>query len=578
MNIGYLTILVPLVVFLLDAVERLSGWVPSGVFYVWILSYALVVGTVIFWLVRHLAGIRSWSLVDWLTNIGAVAVFAFIFIPLSTHLALPTSVHPEASRQVWCGYQKFHESLGKFMYSWCFLGYNTRQYIPQALVREFFGAGPVQLNIVYLGYLLVGYLAFWLGLEKARQRGFGGSLLLLTALILPLQSYFYFFLTYANEQSVFPITLTLLLVGSLLMFAQSKSVWSFGVVLIVLQWLLFSYTPAVSVYFLGIALLVLVVWALTLSVSRRVIIAGALVLWSIASFAISLAHRNDIKLGHENRPSFQTQFLETYQRLLGSLFSDSTFADLVHSNRYSMVVIAAAFCVLLMKDRRVKFFALLVAGWSVANILVAAYSRGYAAPPVPFSLHRAVPVLPVWSVVVFFGIGFLRGKLPRAVFAAACLAILVLHGFLAETRSASFQRRVAETRASIPITSGELFSDLNQLADVRTAQFMTIGMFFENTHSVQVFPDVASFFLPMTPWTRTPLPTVPAQFKTDPTFRGIYLAGKEDEAVCDTPATDASKSFVIIKKLPLEGMTYASKYLVACVYGAKVSQSGEVAR
>jgi hypothetical protein len=206
------------------------------------------------------------------------------------------------------------------MYSWCFLGYNTRQYVFQALLTDALGPGSVALNLPYVFHFVLGLVSFWIALEKLVSRGLGNRALLLTVLVLPAQSFYYFFLSNAYEQSFFPYCHALLAYALLIECYLEFRTYTFGVFLIALLWLLFSYTPALGVYFFLVGMFSLWIWfAKPFPKFNRMASLG-FGLFSLVYFGLSLLYRTDIRLLPD--PKFHSYtFSEGMERILPSVFS-----------------------------------------------------------------------------------------------------------------------------------------------------------------------------------------------------------------------------------------------------------------
>jgi hypothetical protein len=415
----------------------------------------------------------------------------------------------------------------KAAYSWCFLGYNTRQYLPQAILFDLLGPSTFALNAPYVFFVVLGFLAYVAGLKSAIDRGYGGYLLLMTALLVPLQSYYYFFLTFAYEQSVFPFGLTLLAMGAILQCAFRFGAWNIGIALLSLQYLLFSYTPAVSVYFFAAGMLALVALGKLPTTRSRWRAFAALSLYAVAHFWISLAHRADIRLFDGSQYS-TSNVQSTLSPLFRAIFYTKLGMDWGHSSVYSMVVaLIALLLILVFTNAKLRIVAVCAFGWSVAHLLLAAYSKGYAAPPIPFALHRALPMLPVLGLIMFFGFGALRSKRPAVLFPITCALIFGLQFALAFYQYQAHEDEL-QARRFHAFPHAKVLDDIYTQLSNKDIDHLTLGAFFMSTPAVQTFPDYASYYFPKADHTRNANPIVPP--RPDPTapFVGLYVGGADE--------------------------------------------------
>ena len=558
-------------IFALDVIQVVSSltprWTvkPSLAFFLWGLSLMIVTGSVMWSLIEPLRRRSYWTPIHLFTCLSVLAIIGFALATPLSEFGRPSTMNPEAARQAACASGKWLKEggLGEIAYSWCFLGYNTRQYIPQAFLWRFFGPSTFNLNVVYVFCLALGFGAYAVGLGKAVARGYGGYVLLCTALLMPLQSTFYFFLTSVYEQSIFPLCLTLLTLGILLQASFAFTAWNVGLALLSIQYLLFSYTPALSVYFFAAGMLALL--ALNCLPTRRsgIVAFVAVSAWSLVHFALSLAHRFDIKLAKVVSSSPLPDAPSTIAPLLRAIFYLPWGAKAVHASAYSMAcVLIALFLLLRLKNSKIVIMAVCAFAWSIAHVLLAAYAKGYAAPPIPFSLHRAGPVVPVLGLLIFFGFGTLRNKGPRYIFPAICSLLLLLHLSLATSQAKSFAPDLAvRQRATFP--HAEVLDHIySQLAD-KNIKHVIIGGFFNVDRARKTFPDFASYYFPEAKWTRADLPTVPPWFKPTDPFLGLFVGGASEVEPIISGAQPLSEGIEIVQVIRVPQVTNSNQPLTA---------------
>jgi hypothetical protein len=563
----YIPLITAVAIFFLDLVDRLTPLATPATFYLWMLGLTIVTTSVLYSLVSLLAKRSFWTVKSVLGSVAAVILLAAILRPPLSEFSDPITMHQESTRQASCGINKLNGEHGtmKVAYSWCFLGYNTRQYIPQAVLFDLLGPSTFALNAPYMFFLVLGFLAYLAGLKTAIDRGYGGYLLMMTALVVPLQSYYFFFLTLAYEQSVFPFGLTLLSLGLLLQCALRFSAWNVGVTLLSLQYLLFSYTPAVSVYFFAAGILALLALG-TLSTRRsRWGTFAAIMLYSVAHFWISLAHRADIRLFEESQ--YSTSNVEsTLSPLIKAILYTRLGTDWAHSNAYSVGLAAVALLlIMLFTNSKARILALCAFGWSVAHLILAAYSKGYAAPPIPFALHRALPMLPVIGLIIFFGFGTLKSKRPKILFPLLCAGLLGLHVTLWFYQSRTYARDL-KGRRTHNFPHGEVLDQIYGQLSQKNIDHLTLGPFFMSTNHVQTFPDYASYYFPRAEHTRSQIPVVPSRPNPNDPFVGLYVGGADETESYVSGAKALPEGIVMGQVIRVPQLKNAPQGIIAYTY------------
>jgi hypothetical protein len=566
----YIPLFIAVAIFVLDIFERLTTLSTPITFYLWVMGIVVVTASVVGSFVSVITKRSFWTVKN---IVGSVAVMVLLTTMLRPPLAEfydPITMHQESTRQASCGIEKLHGENGsaKAAYSWCFLGYNTRQYIPQALLFDLLGPSTFALNAPYIFFVVLGFLAYVIGLKTAIDRGYGGYLLLMTAILVPLQSYYYFFLTFAYEQSVFPFGLTLLTLGLLLQCAFTFKAWNIGLALLSLQYLLFSYTPAVSVYFFTAGILALLALGTLTTTRSRWITFAAIALYSGAHFWISLAHRADIRLFEESQYS-TSNIDSTLTPLFRAIFYTRPGADWAHSNAYSMgIAIVGLLLILLFTNLRLRVLGLCAFGWSIAHLLLAAYSKGYAAPPIPFALHRALPILPVLGLVIFFGFGTLRNKRPKILFPIACCILVGLHLTLAfyqfRTHGTDLQSRRTHNFPHAEVLD-QIYGQLSN----KNIEHLTLGAFFVSTPHVQTFPDFASYYFPKADHIRSATPVVPNRPNPSVPFIGLYVGGVDEVAPFVSGAKALPDGLVLGQVIRIAQVKNAPQAIIAYTYERK---------
>ena len=568
----YVPLCIATAIFILDVIEQLLDISTPMTLYLWVLGLVTVSAAVFYSSLGSITKRTFWTWPNVSVSLAVLALMVGILGPQLTDFYDPLAMHPESARQASCAVGKLHQANGsaKVAYSWCFLGYNTRQYIPQALLFEALGPSVFSLNLPYIYFVLIGMLSFVAGLKTAVNRGYGGLLLLLAALALPIQSYYYFFLTFAHEQSVFPYALTLLALGFLMRSAFSFGAWNVGLNLLALQYLLFSYTPAISVYFFCAGILALQALGVFTRARTRWSTCGSILFYAGVHFWISLAHRADIRLMEQARYS-RSSIESTVTPLLQAIFDTQLGKEMVYANFYSMVAVAIGLCLIFwQRNSRLRFLSVAALGWAIGHMLLAAYSKGYAAPPIPFALHRALPVLPVLGLIVFFGYGQLRNKRFKVLFPIICSLILCGHLVLGWYQSKKFDQLLQNRRAHI-FPYGEVLHQIYSKLPTKVINHLTLGEFFNVPHTLP-FPDYASYNFPDAEHTRSVVPVVPPRHKDTYPFVGLYIGGKDQAEPYVSGVKALPEGLRLGRVIQIQKLPNASQPITAYTY-ERISKS-----
>lgn len=217
-------------------------------FVLWTLTYFIFAGLALgclAWLIYEIP--RRRPFVPLLVGYQLIAVTAAA--------ADPANMLHDTIQQVDCALARIagRESAG--FHSLCFIGYMTRQYYLSALPSLLFGRSILLLNTGGNLYFLIGLPIFAAALRARLGATLRSDLITALALTFPLHSYWTSRLLVNFEQAAYPFSLTMLLGGLLLRWQQTRRRSLLALIGLVLNYLIFGYTPAIAVYFGAIPLL-----------------------------------------------------------------------------------------------------------------------------------------------------------------------------------------------------------------------------------------------------------------------------------------------------------------------------------
>lgn len=301
--------------------------------------------------------------------------------------------------------------------------------------------------------------------------------------------FFNHFLFIYFEQSNFPFAIGLLLIGTYLLYKKEESLeyllfFIFGIFLSIN-----AYTPA-----LALAILALVVLLISFfKKDRYLAIKFFACLLSLILLVASFTYRADFKLANQQNEIifYIRELLFIMQHLLLQSKGVSFFSIIFTP----APVIAMAFCLHyllltpnLKKTLATKISLLLLIVWTISVFFLSAIAHGYAFYSLDFRMHRALVVMPIWLLLIYFA-------LRRIQLSNKLLLVLLIFYF---SLGILYQRQYYETisdsqhwliikwlkRALPNTTSGQL-----QIADSNPAIYLSLNdemQYFYPTLKAQV--------------------------------------------------------------------------------------------
>jgi hypothetical protein len=317
-----------------------------------------------------------------------------------------TQINDEGVQQVVCGLDLISSRRDLGLFSFGFLGYPARQYLLAAMPSLLLGRSLITLRIGFGGLYLLGYVTFlsatWRYLE-ARKSVRPMLLASLSGVLVALGSYP---LLYARlfEQTIVPLSATLLFLAGLLLFLSRPGPLSSMGFIWALGFMPYSYTPSLSAWGFGMAVLAFL--AFSGLPGQRALFAAALA-YGALTFAVS-----SIAQVHANLLPSRLS-IGVYSSGSAAGFSDgsagawaSRFLNGLHATigiEESLVPAPLALGILFIlihslrrRDYRVLWLCL----WAAATVVLALALKGYWQRVPEIDVHRAMIILPPLSLAL----------------------------------------------------------------------------------------------------------------------------------------------------------------------------------
>ncbi len=352
---------------------------------------------------------------------GLLIFFLFGLVLFHTVGSRGITINHESTQQVadGCGFFKQPD----FSYTKIgFLGYPARQYLLLALPSLMFGRSLITLRLPYAAAFFLGVMLFYCGLNRYFDERKTGRTLLAPFVTLSLLCFpVLVSILISFEQAVLPLSFTLQATGWFLLCLKTITRLRAVCLAFIGALLATAYTPGLASWGLLIVLLGVQIWR-----EGRLKDFNSTVLWiNVLLFA-----------GLVGAFSFFTR-IDLFSResglwiphyLIGPYLLDVFKALFIpFEQAFLPVPVVIYFMLSLMSVFRRRDFA--VSLWAMLTIFLATQLGGFAKPAPPYSLHRALVIIPplltsmaltIESWVADKGVRVLK----RVVFFALCLGVL----------------------------------------------------------------------------------------------------------------------------------------------------------
>jgi hypothetical protein len=354
------------------------GAVGTGLWYLSYLYLIVFAGWCLHFIIKQSLAQRSaFSLAVILLFMGLIII----------HAGNPKSLSGETSIEINCAIEKLQSSPDRGFHQTCLFGYPARQFFLPALPTLLFDRSLFALNIGGGIYFLLGVIIFSAGVIKYLNKPYSD----LIAGILSISLLHYYYVSYflfQYEQSIFPLSFTLMLLGIYLFLKQQ---WRLACVLLgslILYYLIFSYTPSLAVIVLAMAVIAARVFSHKEFSSKSILIAIMIAVLGITY--ISFQFRTDIRLGNTEERSYSQLAIDGI-KATEYLFYPNTHQAYTSSLFHGLMILT----LILPFTGLFGKHTMAVSLWIIATIGFSIISRGYTYYGISFRAHRSMVVIPL---------------------------------------------------------------------------------------------------------------------------------------------------------------------------------------
>lgn len=396
----------------------------------WLISYVYIIAFTL---------VAGWDLVR--TSKAAAAPFGIFVVVIYLVITVANvgtlrNFSSETAIEIGCAVHFLNAGGSLGFHQTCLFGYPMRQFLLPAMPTLAFGPSLVNMNVGSSVYFLVGVIIFAAGTTRLFRSAYIGNLVaaLLLSAFLQLHWWEHFYLIF--EQSIYPLSLALVLCGLFLYYRLGDERRSFPLIGLVLLWIVGSYPPSLAMY--GLAALALV-YVATVRPAVRVP-AAVLFALSVVSLWVSLGYRQDLKIGSGSTMDVRGDLWLGFEHLIYQNYGIPwTTPFLV----FPMVVAVA-----LAVSGALGRLAIPVGLWIAGVFAFAIISHGYSLNSIDVRMHRALVAIPVLLTLV--AVALSRRRLARM---RRALEVLLLVFLLIGARYyADYRESIAPTPA-IPFVS-----------------------------------------------------------------------------------------------------------------------------
>lgn len=334
-----------------------------------------------------MSSLKARSFSGWVTPL---VLFAWFYIVI-VNIPLTKNVSYESTQQIAQTITLLKTSPDAGFQKPCFLGYPARQFFLPALPTLLGGRNITALNTGGCLYFLLGLLIFSSGVLANFKDKTKGNLFCGILLSLLFHAYYVNYQLFYFEQSIFPFSLGLISCGMFLHFWVNPTWEIAGLLSLSLSYLVFSYTPSLALFGLSIPALLYLFFKMPLPTSKRRFLIFSLIT-VLTGFIISLNIRKDIVI---TRPTEPARLTEIQEKTLttGEHLLFQTRGKPIVSPVFNFVFLFGLFASLFwVYGWEMSLLAL----WILTTIALSVLSKGWAAPPPDFALHRANVIFPVF--------------------------------------------------------------------------------------------------------------------------------------------------------------------------------------
>ena len=353
--------------------------------YLWFVSYLFV----IIFAFRCFAEIIKFT-ISKKTPFTLLTILTFIFL-IVTQLNNPASLSGETSIEINCAISHLSNAKDLGFRQTCLFGYPARQFFLPAIPSLMLGRNLINLNMGGSLYFLMGMTVFAYSIIRTYGNNYRSDLLSTLALSSLLHFHYFNHFLFFFEQSIFPLSIGLMLIGSFLIYIKSGNRIALVPLGLSLLYLPASYTPALALLFFAWLVIFYFLYTNKKNKNKRslflIMILSAVVLIS------TLTYRYDINLTGSDRTVNQ-ELTDAISAFLHLILHDQ-------GNSYTSPVFTFIFVSILVLGLigATKLLGRISSLWIIAVIILSVISQGYAFYSIEFRLHRSLVIVPVFLIL-----------------------------------------------------------------------------------------------------------------------------------------------------------------------------------
>jgi hypothetical protein len=318
--------------------------------------------------------------------------FAIAFFVILVGINIPTArnLSLETTQEIGCALNQLTKSTDRGFNQTCLFGYPARQYILPAL-PSFINRSLTALHTGGSIYFFMGLILFISGILEYYSYSKKGDFIVLFLTGCFFHLYYFNHFLFLFEQSIYPFSFGLMLTGTFFIYLAKKSFYPLIVAYFILLYLIFSYTPSLSLYILSVAFLV---YLFINSNKKEKVFIGYILISSLIFFAASFLLRRDIQLadpGTRSSALLIADLLEAF-RLLFLHIDYQSVVSFFLTPVFLFTIVSGMFFLFGKKLG-------IIVWWIVTVLSSSVLLKGYTYYVPHFRLHRALIAFPV-----FFGI------------------------------------------------------------------------------------------------------------------------------------------------------------------------------
>lgn len=353
-------------------------------FYLWSFSYIFFIAFSIYSLINIFK--ISFKLKSY------ISIFSLIFIIFIVLLNTinPRNISNETTLETACSLAHIQKSTDMGFWKTCLFGYPNRQYMLSSLPSRLFGRSLFSLNFGGSLYLIIGLPIFLNGLWQMISHKKIYDYLIGTILVSLFHISSFNFYVFSYEQSIFPFSMMLIALGLLVSYVHRRSNLILFMLWMIAQYIIFSYTPGISV----LALLYLAL--LFISIKRKINLQEISVLvFILLSLIISYKMRNDINV--------IDPAIRSLNQLTNDLYDAGKHIFFQNKGIPMVSPIIQFIFIFYLLGATFAFFGtenFVVGLWIILVLIFSVISKGYAYYGIDYRLHRSLIIFPALFMII----------------------------------------------------------------------------------------------------------------------------------------------------------------------------------